>query len=321
MNTLSHPLLNCDRRQLVKMGSFVGHVLPGTFFFLFGLWWCIQIYQRYYESLCRQGRRYRNTVYFPVTSCNRTVNLEAIIAIVLCAIGMTVELIISPVFHRSPLGMNSLQHATMYFFFMQVAILSLLGKRIRLLPNVEDILYLALALAFIAEGCMFKFHLGGRSDVDVILHTLLVYVIYASVASTLLEMRYRGSMLLALCRAFSTILHGTWFWQMGFFLYNPLASHAWSGPYDMQHDGGELKLDPSEEKAMHEQMLFMACTFAWHMAVAFLLVLITGTVIGCFYKPEDPSQEIGLLSHKNNKGGFAGGYTMLQEQDDDDEGV
>ena len=302
------------------MGSFFGHVLPGTFFLLFGLWWCIQIYRRYYESLCRQGRRYRNTVYFPVTLCNRTVNLEAIIATVLCAIGMTVELIIAPIFHHSSLGMNNLQHGTMYFFFMQVAILSLLGKRIRLLPNVEDILYLSLALAFIVEGCLFKFHLGGRSGADVLLHTLLVYVIYASVVSTLLEMHYRGNMLLSLCRAFLTILQGTWFWQAGFFLYNPSAGYAWGGPYDMHHNNGEMKPDPSEEKAMHEEMLFMACTFAWHMGAIFLLILIVGTIIGCFYKTEDPSQELGLLSHKNNNG-VSTGYTMLQEQEDDEEGV
>lgn len=31
------------------MGSFIGHVFPGTFFVLFGLWWTHCIFRRWYR--------------------------------------------------------------------------------------------------------------------------------------------------------------------------------------------------------------------------------------------------------------------------------
>lgn len=299
------------------MGSFFGHALPGTFFVMAGIWWCIQTYRRYYQSMTRQGRPFASSVTFPVTLCSRRVDIEAIFVIVSCGLGMLVELIIAPIFHHTPLGMNNLQHGTMYFFFLQTGVLSLLGKRLKLMPSVDEVLYISLALAFVAEAALFKFHLFGRSGIDVLIHTLLLYVLYASAACTLLEMRYRRSVLLPLCRSFFTIVQGTWFWQAGFFLYNPLSGNAWSGPYDMHgHSVSEQHLSAADEKAMHETMLFMVCTFAWHMAAIFILIITIGSLIGCGYKCQTGSDQMSLLPSKDPA---TNGYSMLDERELEEE--
>jgi hypothetical protein len=31
------------------MGSFLGHIVPGTFFLLFSIWWTFSIFRRYFE--------------------------------------------------------------------------------------------------------------------------------------------------------------------------------------------------------------------------------------------------------------------------------
>ena len=54
-----------------KMGSFVGHAVPGTFFTLAGLWWTVNIFWRYFSVYFNQlhhGAKkdgaYKNTVSF-----------------------------------------------------------------------------------------------------------------------------------------------------------------------------------------------------------------------------------------------------------------
>ena len=32
------------------MGSFLGHIVPGTFFLLFSIWWTFSIFRRYFEA-------------------------------------------------------------------------------------------------------------------------------------------------------------------------------------------------------------------------------------------------------------------------------
>jgi len=60
----------------------------------------------------------------------------------------------------------------------------------------------------------FRFHLHGRTQLDVLIHTLLLYVVYANVLVIVLEIRYRHSVIVALARAYTVLLQGTWFWQV-----------------------------------------------------------------------------------------------------------
>ena len=79
------------------MGSFIGHVVPGTFFGLFGLWWTWAVFHRYF--MCqkvalangdRKNARWRNTISFN-SSCCPKVPIEGILKIVAVIIGMLGE--------------------------------------------------------------------------------------------------------------------------------------------------------------------------------------------------------------------------------------
>ena len=56
------------------MGSFIGHVVPGTFFITFGIWWMINIFWRYFSATLNQkhhgkgGKSYKSTISF--TQCD-----------------------------------------------------------------------------------------------------------------------------------------------------------------------------------------------------------------------------------------------------------
>jgi len=128
-------------------------------------------------------------------------------------------------------------------------------------PLPENIEYLTGCMAFIVEAVLFMFHLHGRTELDVLLHTLLVYVIYANIVLIVMEIRYRHSISVALARAYTVLLQGTWFWQAGFVLYNPLPGAV-----------------PWREND-HEQMMVAAMMFAWHMAAVFVIMLCIGAVV------------------------------------------
>jgi len=128
-------------------------------------------------------------------------------------------------------------------------------------PLPEGIEYLAGCLAFVVEAVLFKFHLHGRTELDILLHTLLLYVVYANVVVVALEMRYRNSIAVALCRAYIVFLQGTWFWQAGFVLYNPMP--------------GAVPWDEDD----HRQMMVATMIFAWHMAAVFVIMVCIGAVV------------------------------------------
>lgn len=82
------------------------------------------------------------------------------------------------------------QHATIFFFFGLSGLAEILVKlRSPLLPSGSQ--YLFLILAFVMEALLFKYHLHGRLTMDIHVHTLLIYVVYATVAVVLLEAKFR----------------------------------------------------------------------------------------------------------------------------------
>jgi len=155
-------------------------------------------------------------------------------------------------------------------------------------PLPQDIEYLIGCLAFIVEAVLFKFHLHGRTEMDVLVHTLLLYVIYVNIVVVVLEMRYRHSVGVALARAYSVLLQGTWFWQAGFLLYNPLP-----GAVPWRDDD-------------HEQMMVVTMMFTWHMAAVFVVMLCIGAVVAACQTARhsasqissDVSDELRLLRRK-----------------------
>jgi len=241
------------------MGTWHGHAIPGIMFMLLGGWWASQLTIRATRCRKRKLTFYSNAV-FPL-SCGRCAKLplEAVIKIVLPAMGSLMEL-------GSALGWNNpdknakfnfgdMQHVTMYGFFIISGVGDILvyKKKLELLPGIE---YLLLALAFTIEAMLFKFHLHGRSMLDVLVHELLLIVLAATVLVILIEMKNRTSLLAAYCRAYLVILQGVWFCQIGYILYNPIpGAKKWDGD-------------------SHESMTLAVIIFAWCCAILIALVAI-----------------------------------------------
>ncbi|XP_064602003.1 transmembrane protein 45B-like [Liolophura sinensis] len=257
------------------MGSFGGHVLPGSIFILFSFMMSINACVTFHQS-SRRGKRFKSFSFFYVPCVRlQRVPLEAVLKLLLTTVGIGIE-VYNGFSNGKFVVMGNAQHATMYAYFGFNALTELLVHFKAPLPRNTE--YVTLAMAFMVEGLLFKFHLHGRSQLDVLVHTLLLYVVYACIISVIVEMKYRYSILSPLARAYFLLIQGTWFWQVGFILYNPSPNAV---PWKAD-DHGELTL--------------VTLLFAWHALADFIILLVTAVTIHvcCRRRNEMAETEVGL---------------------------
>ena len=248
------------------MGSFGGHALPGSFFLIFAVWWTIRIFQRYYQSLRKGSKPYYNTLTFPCGClCGglKTWELEGFLKIFFTAVGFAGEVITA---HNNGkfTYLGNGQHATMFFFFGMSGLIDILVHYRAPLP--KGIEYLAAMQAVLVELLLFVFHLHGRGSLDVLVHHLLLFAIFMTLISALIELCCRQSVLAALARAYFLFLQGTWFWHIAFILYNPIEGIA---KWEMEN---------------HDHIMVVTMLYAWHMGGIFIFMLATGAIIGWIYQ-------------------------------------
>jgi len=76
------------------MGSFLGHLVPGTFFIIVSLWWTYSILKRYYRSLYnRHADKFTSTVSFPFSGRASNAPTEGILIVTFATIGVLGEFV------------------------------------------------------------------------------------------------------------------------------------------------------------------------------------------------------------------------------------
>lgn len=275
------------------MGTFVGHALPGTFFLIFGVWWTIQIFIQYYSSL-KHNVRFTSSLTFPC-NCGRFKNvpIQPCLIIFFTAVGFFLEIYTGTTNEHFSAPGNA-HHATMYFFFGVMAVINLMAHFEVNMP--KDIEYAMAVIAFFVEWILFKFHLYDRSPLDVLVHTLLNYVVAANIISILVEIKYRHQVLAPLFRAYLVFLQGTWFWAVGIILYNP--------------NPNAKKWDEED----NEQLMIATMFFAWHTVIVFLIMLGINSIVSVIHSKllytEDRYIELeGVMKEEVN------GYTSIPVHD------
>jgi len=258
------------------------------------LFWTIQIFRNYFRTLDnkspRKSEAYRSTNTYPFDFlCGRAKywEWEGILKIFFTTVGGSIEILTAfKDGHFYHLGNG--QHATMFFFFFLSGVIDLIVHRHpTLLP--QGIQNAMGAMAFSVEALLFAFHTHDRQPMDVMIHTLLLYAVMLCAVMPLIELLHPHSALAALCRAYAVLLQGTWFWQIGFLLHNPIPNAT---PWD-QHN--------------HEQMMVVTMIFAWHVAGDFLIILAIGLIVRLCQRCCCPSR--GLHSLTSNGGA---GYDQLK---------
>lgn len=285
------------------MGNFGGHALPGSFFIVFSLWWTVQMFNRYYTCLRRNTRFKSTPTYQLLCQCRNKQEfpIEPFFKLFLASVGIFLEIYTGYNFtvHKFTTPGNA-QHATMFFFFGFTGVIDLLLYCKAPIP--KDLDYVVLLLALGVEGILFHFHLHGRTMLDVQIHTLLIYAVVFNCISLILEMKYRNNILTALSRTYFFLVQGTWFWQIGFILYNP---------------------NPLAEKWKpddHAEFLMVTMYFTWHCGIDFLIMLGIGSCVAFYHKKFHSYREEGYSMKRLIKTG-SNGETLISMGESDDSDI
>jgi hypothetical protein len=207
------------------MGTLMGHVLPGTFFAMFAIWWgfCVSIKYFHCHHINKKSRKtnhYRSATTFACLCCPssslRQIPLESYIKLICIGIGILGE-IITGLKHAYDETLQrrtwtfvevNAQHITMFTSFGLASFIEILVHAKYDLP--KGIEFIANILAFIVESFLFHFHLHGRDDIDIHVHTLLVYNINFCIIAGIWEFNRPNKILATYARITATLLQGAW---------------------------------------------------------------------------------------------------------------
>ena len=280
------------------MGSLGGHVVPGVFFLIYGMEWLLlsfwlQLTTPHKSTINRSSRTGNSSSnhtgttplsysefkrdmelnrksYIPQPFC-RNIPLESFMKFTFSILGILVETflsvsdgkVIAHIFHvHDPDGsfsnQSKLHHITMYGTFLLSGVIDLIALFIRIPPSTTK---LFLSLAFFIEALLFWFHANGRDDLNYSVHILLTYVIFSCIMFSALRMWKPNNLFINGGLAFSIILQGTWFIQVGVVLY------------------GNQYWDPSD----HNNMMFIIALFSWHIiSILCSMIIIYIIMLACW---------------------------------------
>jgi hypothetical protein len=192
---------------MAEAGTFIGHVIPGTVFILYGFWWF------------RTARRASGIFSYP---------WEAFVILVLL-VGDAIGEVWWASWLLTDSSVMNYQHATMYLCFAVPAVCYLLARRGLVSAQLPS---LTLGGAFAATGGMFLAH-GSHAGVSGTVHFLLAVILFACAFVSAAEGIW-PSAALAVARCWLTIAAGTWLWHTAVVLYK--SSYEYSAGFVMRMD-------------------------------------------------------------------------------------
>ncbi|XP_033122943.1 transmembrane protein 45B-like [Anneissia japonica] len=259
------------------MGTFLGHVAPGSFFICFAIWWIIQL--SYHEN---------GAVHRKKSALMRLLSrlpIEAIVIIIFAIAG-----VIGEMSYPSPkwtlVGADGefqysveWQHCTMYTYFGLYGMIMALSKTA--LPSVKRYEKIFGAIAFAVEGMIFYFHVHHRSELDVHLHIMLVIAIFGCFCGVLGEAWGSDEKFFKIMRITCTMLQGTWFWMIAIVLYNPPSGEPWS-------------------REDHKNVMFITVAFTWHLLMDMFFLTVVYCIVAFVLRFFSYERKYALVGQSNH---------------------
>ncbi|GJP46445.1 hypothetical protein CLOM_g5730 [Closterium sp. NIES-68] len=206
------------------MGSFEGHIIPGTLFLLVGLWHLRCGIKNYLAA----PQAFVSRVWHPAPLPGHWSRLELYIIVAGSFLDMTlVELGVGTGFRPienggvAPGQLNNFEHASMLLMFFVLGCAVLVSETTSLLPLPQGACHIIAALAFLCEGLLFSLHSTAHHGLEPRYHLLLALCIATCVACALLAAACPHSFLLDAVGSAAIAMQGLWFWQTAMSLYGP----------------------------------------------------------------------------------------------------
>lgn len=224
-------------------GTWGGHVLPGTFFALWGVWWLLSAISRWRCTNSADAKAtFQSRPFWPLST--RPL-LEPQLKTVLPLVGVLVELWLHPgdVRWRHALDATgehwvahsivNWQHATMYSAFALSGVVDWLSASGRVvLP--EGVSWACLSGAFFIEAFLLVEHLRMQAGLMWDIHLLLIGAVLANALAVAASAQLQSFTSTLVC-AWCTIAQGGWFLWQARILYG-------ANPWDREDEDNAMML-------------------------------------------------------------------------------
>ncbi|KAG7551289.1 hypothetical protein ISN45_Aa06g019740 [Arabidopsis thaliana x Arabidopsis arenosa] len=247
------------------MGTLVGHILPGFFFFALGLWHLFN----HIKLFSLHSKSYIAPLWFPLSKPRY---LEPILIIIGSSLSISVELFLGQKIHQ-PFDPNdgtipsnhlhNFEHSCISFTFITYAAFAIVFDKTRPMAH-RALINLIAALAFAQQLFLFHFHSSDHTGVEGHYHLLLQLVVFVSLVTTLLGIALPSSFVLSFVRSLSVSFQGLWLMSMACMLWTPSLV-----PKDcfLHIEEGKHTIRCSSVKALHRAISLVNIQFSWFLVI------------------------------------------------------
>jgi hypothetical protein len=193
-------------------------------------------------------------------------------------LSISAELFIGPARHQPladdwsipPEHLRSFEHSSISLFFLIYASVALYAgfSKLTVPPGALQVIA---ALPFSQELLLFHLHSADHIGLEGHYHWLLELIVVISLSTTLLEVPFPQSFLVATVRSASWVFHGAWFIHMGFMLWIP--AFIAKGCQKERSEGHDVFKCASQEATMRAKAL-ANLQFNWYLATILVLMVI-----------------------------------------------
>ncbi|XP_059001367.1 transmembrane epididymal protein 1 [Mustela lutreola] len=283
------------------MGTFIGHVYPGLFLILYGLYQAIVISKAviFKDSLldpsCHPRKKGRWARLWKI--CHGGV-LKMVIGSILIAYeihcikgGLILMNRLLPPTFMYP---KEWQHLTMFILLTLNGCVDVMSKN--LLPQRCVLLEKgSLALTFYVFLLLLTSHVQDSTGIELQIHCLLILLVFLLMLVLTVELWTPDTFHLLLIETFLFLMMGSWLIQAGFILYKPVTGYPW------QDD------DISD-------IMFITTFFCWHVMINALCLLGIYGISSLWHHCYHPSLKLmGSKEAPYHKGTVGPLYKLLQE--------
>lgn len=257
------------------MGTFIGHVAPGTGFLLLGLWHLYNIISNYAHS----PWDFQTRPWFPAKfGRGKFKYAELAVVIVGSCLSILAELFIGPERHQPladdwsipPEHLQNFEHSSISLFFLIYASVALYAELCKFTVP-PGALHVIVALAFSQELLLFHLHSADHMGAEGHYHWLLQLILAITLSATLLEVAFPHSFMLATVNSASLVFQGAWFIHMGFMLWIPL--FVPKGCQMVRTEGHYVVKCATQEATMRAKAL-ANLQFNWYLAGIVLFTIV-----------------------------------------------
>ncbi|KAJ6637893.1 Transmembrane protein, partial [Pseudolycoriella hygida] len=269
---------------------FPGHILPGTAFFLMGVWWTWNTFKIHnkneqnknfddvlnQENLLEKSYQVHDSTVFSATYNREMAGIwycEGFYKIVYASFDLLGHFLV--VVYGGEIT-DERQHMTVYVFFIVNGIFDLfLHSKLYKIPDGAD--YLTSSIAWAAFGYLFLSHKHAKTPISIFYHQILGWLATAVAGVTLMQYKYEKNTLVAIIRGSCCILTGTWLYQIAFSFHNPFIA---ANQYRNRIHGGrfdEVKCcDTNVTTSDQMEIMEAVTTSTWHVLLVGAVVVVLG---------------------------------------------